>query len=93
MAYNIKSTVTFAEPRGHNPNWGLGGEGGIVLNPLLMQLTDSEKTTGKFFLVDDFTGYRLFSDRESAEIWQAALSQCITDIGNRTDFTTSIDEI
>ena len=93
MEYNIKSTVTFAEPRGRMPNWGLTGEGGTVLNPLLMQLTDSEKTTGKFFLVDDFTGYRLFSDRESAETWQAALSQCITDIGKRTDFTTSIDEI
>lgn len=94
MAYfNIKSTFTFVAPRGEFTDWGLQGEGATVLQPLLSQLIDDGKTAGRFFLIDEYTGYRLFSDRESAETWQAALSQCITEIGKRTDFTASIEEI
>ena len=91
--FNIKSTFTFAEPRGNFPVWGLSSEGATVLEPLLLQLINDGKTMGRFFLIDEYTGYRLFSDRESAETWQAALSQCITEIGKRTDFTASIEEI
>jgi len=93
MAYNIKSTIAFAAPRGNSPDWGLNGEGATVLEPLLLQLIDTGKTDGRFYTIDDCIGYRLFSDQASAESWQAALSQCITDIGHRTDFTTSIETI
>ena len=93
MAYNIKSTFTFEVPKnGHEP-WGVQNEGEATLAPLLAQLIAEGKTDGDFFRLNDCSGYRLFSDRASAESWQAALSQCIREIGKRTDFTATIEEI
>jgi hypothetical protein len=93
MAYNIKSTFTFEAPKSGDEPWGLTNEGAPILAPLLAQLVAEGKTDGEFHRSDYNTGYRLFSDRASAESWQAALSQCIIEIGNRTDFTKTIEEL
>ena len=93
MAYNIKSTFTFEAPKNRNELWGLQNEGEATLAPLLAQLIAEGKTDGEFYRLDDYSGYRLFSDRASAESWQAALSQNIIEFGNRTDFTATIEEL
>ena len=96
MAYNIKSTFTYKEPLNFSfgtwPN-GLNNNDGENLHELLSQLTADGKTDGELNKIDELKAVRYFSDRASAETWQAALSEYLTTIVECTTFTNIIEEV
>ena len=91
MAYNIKSTFTLKEPLPRNlERWANHGES---LRKLLSQLVADGKTDGELVKDNNRIAFRYFSDRASAETWQAALSEYLINIVEFTAFTSIIEEI